>query len=47
LQHDGFFGESIAMAFKSVDSKDAELAGKIRFGHFLEPQRGGIIHAGY
>ena len=29
---------------KPVDAEGAELRGKIRFGHFFEPRRGGIIH---
>jgi hypothetical protein len=32
-------------AFESVDPEGAELGWKIRFGHFSQPQRGGIIHA--
>ena len=44
-QHDGLFGASVQVAAKPKDPEKPELAGKIRFGHLLEPKRRGIVHA--
>ena len=39
FEHHGFFGAGACRAFETVDPKDAELGGKVRFGHFREPWR--------
>jgi hypothetical protein len=42
-----FFADAIVAALKPMDAKNAELRREIGFGYFVQPERGGIIHAGY
>ena len=47
LEHDGFL-DACAVGgggLKTEDPEDAELCGKVRFGHFREPRRRGFAHA--